>query len=56
MKVEIEPKQYIRYPAEYEYTRIRNERGWNPRYLYEKAVKNYIETVGKVYISKNKRD
>jgi hypothetical protein len=30
MKVEIEPKQYIRYPAEYDYTRIRNEIGLEP--------------------------
>jgi nucleoside-diphosphate-sugar epimerase len=47
MKVKIEPKQYIRYSAEYDYIRIRNERGWSPRYLYEKVVEDYIETVRK---------
>lgn len=45
MKVEIEPGQYVRYPAVYDYTKIRSEIGWSPKYLYEKSIEDYIETV-----------
>lgn len=47
IQVEIVPGQYVRFPAVVDTSRIRNELGWKPVYLYEKAVEDYIELIKK---------
>ncbi len=47
LEYEVTPQQTVRYPAVVDGTRIRSELGWTPRYLYEKAIEDYVETVRK---------
>lgn len=44
LEYEVLPQQAVRYPAVVDDTRIRTELGWAPRYLYEKAIEDYVET------------
>lgn len=45
LEYEVVPQQAVRYPAVVDDSRIRSELGWAPRYIYERAVEDYVETV-----------
>jgi len=47
LKYEIQPQPTVRYPAVVDDSKIRSEIGWTPKYLYEKAIEDYIETYRK---------
>lgn len=47
LQVEVSPGPVVRYPAVVDYSKIKNEIGWTPKYVYEKAIEDYIETVKK---------
>uniref|UniRef100_A0A7C2ZPK5 NAD(P)-dependent oxidoreductase n=1 Tax=Ignisphaera aggregans TaxID=334771 RepID=A0A7C2ZPK5_9CREN len=47
LQYEIVPQPAVRYPAVVDDSKIRNELGWSPKYLYEKAIEDYIETATK---------
>ena len=47
LKYEISPQPTVRYPAVVDDSRARSELGWSPKYLYERAIEDYLETVRK---------
>lgn len=44
---EIQPAPAVRYPAVVDDSRARRELGWSPKYVYDKAIEDYIETCRK---------
>jgi len=44
LRYEIRPSPIFRYPAVIDMTRARSELGWTPKYLYERAIEDYLET------------
>jgi len=44
LRYEIRPSPIFRYPAVIDITRARSELGWTPKYLYERAIEDYLET------------
>lgn len=45
LKYEISPIPAVRYPAEVDISRAKIELGWTPKYLYDRAIEDYIKTV-----------
>jgi nucleoside-diphosphate-sugar epimerase len=44
---EVQPAPAVRYPAIVDDSRARRELGWSPKYVYDKAIEDYIETYRK---------
>lgn len=44
---EVQPAPAVRYPAVVDDSRAREELGWSPKYLRDKAIEDYIETYKK---------
>jgi len=40
----VQPAPAVRYPAIVDDSRARRELGWSPKYVYDKAIEDYIET------------
>lgn len=47
LEYEIRPAPSVRYPAIVDDSRAKSELGWKPKYLYDKAIEDYIETYRK---------
>lgn len=47
LEYEVRPERTVRYPAVIDDTKARTELGWKPKYIYEKAIEDYLETVKK---------
>ncbi|MEM4676004.1 MAG: NAD(P)-dependent oxidoreductase [Nitrososphaerota archaeon] len=47
LEYEVKPAPTVKYPAVIDDTRARIELGWKPKYLYEQAIEDYIETYKK---------
>lgn len=45
LRYEISPIPAVKYPANVDISKAKTELGWSPRYLYDKAIEDYIETV-----------
>jgi nucleoside-diphosphate-sugar epimerase len=47
LEYEVQPAPAVRYPAIVDDSRARRELGWSPKYVYDKAIEDYIETYRK---------
>ncbi|MEM1638560.1 MAG: NAD(P)-dependent oxidoreductase [Desulfurococcaceae archaeon] len=47
LNYEVQPAPAVRYPAVIDDSRARRELGWSPKYIYDRAIEDYIETYKK---------